>query len=143
MQDQRVIWSKLNCFKPSFLALTRRGTRTLTGYVYEGSLQTDFPTRFVLSSILPASKKRRQGNEREPKSLSAYSLLTKRGSPKPGRHRKLWLLVQTMKTRHGDGVLVVVRGRESLPHGEGEQVIQLKERSRYAQCRRPKSFSQC
>lgn len=143
MQDQRVIWSKLNCFKPSFLALTRRGTRTLTGYVYEGAYKRYLPTSSVLPSILPASKKRRQGNEREPKSLIAYLLLAKRGSPKSGRHRKLWLWTQVLKTRQGDGVLVVVRDRESLLHGEGGQVIQLRERSRYAQCRKPKSFCQC
>jgi hypothetical protein len=143
MQDQRVKWSKLDCLKPSFLALTRQGTRNLTGYVYGGSLQVNLPMSSVLSSLLPASKKRRQGNEREPTSLIAYSLLAKRGSPKPGCHRKVWLLVQTTKTWHGDGVLVVVRGRESLLHGEGGQVIQLRERSRYAKCRRPKSFCQC
>src|SRR5262249_20732992 len=29
MQDQRMVWLKLDCFKPSFLALTRRGVRML------------------------------------------------------------------------------------------------------------------
>jgi hypothetical protein len=102
------------------------------------SLQTDFVTLFVLSSILPASKKRREGNEREPKSLHAYLLLAKRGSPQPRCQRKSWLWAKALKTRHGDGVLIVVRERESLLHGQGGQVIQLRERSRYAQCRKPK-----
>src|SRR4029079_4993930 len=41
---------KLNCFKPSFLALTRRDARKLIGYVHRGRLQRFFPTTFVLTN---------------------------------------------------------------------------------------------
>lgn len=36
----------------------------------------------------------------------------------------LWaMIISNLKTQHGNGVLVVVRVRESLIHGEGEQFI--------------------
>jgi hypothetical protein len=39
---------------------------------------------------------------------------------------------------HGDGVPIVVSGRESRPHGEGGQVASLASAGRYARCGTPK-----
>jgi hypothetical protein len=38
---------------------------------------------------------------------------------------------------HGDGVPIVVRGRESRPHGEGGQVTRQRKTERYARCETP------
>src|SRR4051794_33178767 len=42
---------------------------------------------------------------------------------------------------YGDGVPVVVRGRESRPHGEGGQVARWRGAWRYARCGTPKRHS--
>jgi len=70
MQDQGVAWPKLDCLKPSFLALTRRGTRNLIETGTEEVYRSYLPTTPVLSNSLSAHRTMRQRNEREPKPLA-------------------------------------------------------------------------
>lgn len=69
MRDQGVAWPKLDCLKPSFLALTRRGTRNLNETGTEDAYRSYLPTTPVLSSSLSAHWTMRERNEREPKPL--------------------------------------------------------------------------
>ena len=46
-KTKAVTRSRLNCLKPSFLALTRRDARKLVGYVHRGRLRRFLPTTFV------------------------------------------------------------------------------------------------
>ena len=49
-KTKAVTRSRLNCLKPSFLALTRRDARKLVGYVHRGRLRRFLPTTFVLTN---------------------------------------------------------------------------------------------
>jgi hypothetical protein len=69
MRDQGVAWPKLDCLKPSFLALTRRGTRNLNETGTEEAYRRYLLTTPVLSSSLSAHWTMRERNEREPKPL--------------------------------------------------------------------------
>src|SRR5438552_92448 len=56
-KTRAVTGSKLNCFKPSFLALTRRDARKLDGYVHRGGLRGFFPTTPVLTNCPSAHRR--------------------------------------------------------------------------------------
>ena len=105
----RSVWSKLNCLNLSFHGVNRRAEETTTEI-----LLPPIPGAFFSPGNTPGRhgmpvRHLKEANE-GPTQTYHVQLARNSGSPK-GRES------------YGDGDPVVVRGRESRPHGEGGQVL--------------------
>jgi hypothetical protein len=108
LREARVIWRKLNCLNLSF---QRCNTAFLAYNAYTARPPADRPSS--RNRELPTGGRwevipLKEANE-TPK--SRYQRLSSRNVGSP-----------TGREPYGDGASVVVRGRESRPHGEGRQV---------------------
>lgn len=79
MPDQGVAWLRLHCFKPSFLALTRRGVRTLDETYTEDIYRSYSPTTSVLSNDLSAHRRCVKETKWSLNHSELYKAKTKRG----------------------------------------------------------------